>query len=109
MKTFDLVAPNRSALMARIRSSNTQPGLAVRGLLHSMGFRYRLHRRNLPGRPDLVLPRHRLAIFVHGCFWHQHPGCKLASRPKTRGDYWSPKLASNVARDERHEHELKLL
>lgn len=71
-----------------------------------MGFRFRLHRRDLPGKPDIVLPRHRLVIFVHGCFWHQHPGCKLASSPKTRGDYWIPKLASNVARDERHAREL---
>jgi DNA mismatch endonuclease (patch repair protein) len=92
--------------MARIRSSNTQPELAVRRLLHSMGFRFRLHRQNLPGRPDLVLPRHRLAIFVHGCFWHQHPRCKLASHPKTRQDYWNPKLAGNVERDRRNAAQL---
>ncbi len=85
--------------MARIRSSNTKPELAVRRLLHSMGFRFRLHRRDLPGRPDLVLPKYRLAIFVHGCFWHQHPGCRLASSPKSRQDYWGPKLARNVERD----------
>jgi DNA mismatch endonuclease, patch repair protein len=72
-----------------------------------MGFRFRLHRRDLPGKPDIVLPKHRLVIFVHGCFWHQHPSCKLASSPKTRGDYWTPKLASNVARDERHSRELE--
>ena len=101
------VDPKRSALMARIRSKGTQPELVVRRALHSMGFRFRLHRRDLPGKPDIVLPKHRLVIFVHGCFWHQHPGCKLASSPKTRGDYWTPKLASNVARDERHARELE--
>lgn len=93
------VDPLRSALMSRIRSSNTQPELAVRKLLHALGYRFRLHRRDLPGKPDIVLPRLRLAIFVHGCFWHQHPGCGLASKPKTRQDYWGPKLASNVSRD----------
>lgn len=89
----------RSALMARIRSGNTQPEIAVRKLLHALGYRFRLHRRDLPGKPDIVLPRHRLAIFVHGCFWHQHPGCRLASKPKTRQEYWEPKLAGNVSRD----------
>lgn len=103
------VDPKRSALMARIRSSNTQPELAVRRALHGMGFRFRLNRRSLPGRPDLVLPRHRLAILVHGCFWHQHPGCKLASRPKTRQDYWNPKLAGNVERDLRNAARLRAL
>ena len=87
--------------MARIRSSNTKPEIAVRRLLHARGLRFRLHRRDLPGKPDIVLPRHRLAIFVHGCFWHQHPGCRLASRPKTRTDYWMPKLFANVERDAR--------
>lgn len=96
------VDAKRSALMARIRSSNTQPELAVRRMLHSMGYRFRLHRREMPGRPDLVLPRYGLVIFVHGCFWHQHPGCRLASRPKSRQDYWHPKLAANVARDQKN-------
>lgn len=95
------IDPKRSALMARIRSSNTKPEIAVRRLLHARGLRFRLHRRDLPGKPDIVLPRHRLAIFVHGCFWHQHPGCRLASRPKTRTDYWMPKLSANVERDAR--------
>jgi DNA mismatch endonuclease, patch repair protein len=67
-----------------------------------MGFRFRLHRRDLPGRPDLVLPRHKLVIFVHGCFWHQHAGCRLASSPKSRQDYWAPKLIGNVERDQRN-------
>ena len=96
------VDAKRSALMARIRSSNTQPELAVRRMLHAMGYRFRLHRRDMPGRPDLVLPRYGLVIFVHGCFWHQHPGCRLASNPKSRQDYWHPKLAANVARDEKN-------
>jgi len=85
--------------MSRIRSANTQPEIAVRRLLHALGYRFRLHRRGLPGKPDIVLPRHQLAIFVHGCFWHQHAGCRLASKPKTRQDYWTPKLAGNVHRD----------
>ena len=101
------VDAKRSALMARIRSSNTQPELAVRCWLHAMGFRFRLHRRDLPGRPDLVLPRHKLVIFVHGCFWHQHAGCRLASSPKTRQGYWGPKLAGNVERDQRNAADLR--
>ena len=98
---FKDVDPKRSALMARIRSTQTKPELIVRRALHRRGFRFRLHRRDLPGKPDIVLPRHKLAIFVHGCFWHQHSNCKLASKPKSRSDYWGPKLAANVARDER--------
>lgn len=86
--------------MSRIRSGNTKPEIAVRRLLHALGYRFRLHRRDLPGKPDIVLPRHRVVIFVHGCFWHQHPGCRLASKPKTRQEYWTPKLAGNVRRDE---------
>jgi DNA mismatch endonuclease, patch repair protein len=103
------VDPLRSALMSRIRSSNTQPELAVRKLLHALGYRFCLHRRDLPGKPDIVLPRHQLAIFVHGCFWHQHPGCSLASRPKTRQDYWGPKLAGNVSRDAKSQNMLRSL
>jgi DNA mismatch endonuclease, patch repair protein len=94
--------------MARIRSFDTQPELAVRRALHAMGFRFRLHRRDLPGRPDLILPRHKLAIFVHGCFWHQHAGCRLASSPKSRQSYWTPKLAGNVERDQRNAASLRL-
>lgn len=86
--------------MSRIRSGNTRPEVAVRKQLHALGYRFRLHRRDLPGKPDIVLPRHKIAIFVHGCFWHQHEGCKLASKPKTRQEYWTPKLAGNVARDQ---------
>ena len=86
--------------MARIRGKDTQPELAVRRLLHAMGFRFRLHRRDLPGTPDIVLPGRRKAIFVHGCFWHGH-GCGCARLPKSRLDYWGPKIATNRARDGR--------
>jgi DNA mismatch endonuclease (patch repair protein) len=92
----------RSENMRRIRSRNTTPEVAVRSYLHAAGFRYRLHGRTLVGKPDIVFPGHRVAVFVHGCFWHQHKGCKDASTPKTHSDYWSPKLASNVARDARN-------
>src|SRR5918997_5420787 len=84
----------RSALMARIRGKDTQPDLAVRRLLHAMKFRFRLHRRDLPGTPDIVLPGRRKAIFVHGCFWHGH-GCACARLPKSRVEYWGPKIAAN--------------
>jgi DNA mismatch endonuclease (patch repair protein) len=85
--------------MRRIRKRDTTPELVVRRLTHSMGFRFRLHRRDLPGTPDLVLPRHRKVIQVHGCFWHQHAGCRLSRKPKSRLDYWLPKLARNSERD----------
>ncbi|MGG5890709.1 very short patch repair endonuclease [Falsiroseomonas sp. HC035] len=96
------VTAARSALMARVRGKNTRPELIVRRTLHAMGERFRLHRADYPGRPDIVLPRHRLAIFVHGCFWHRHPGCRLSSMPKTRVDFWKDKFATNVARDARN-------
>lgn len=85
--------------MRAIRKKNTKPELVVRRRLHALGFRFRLHRRDLPGTPDIVLPRHRVVIQVHGCFWHQHPGCRHATTPRTRQDYWLPKLERNVARD----------
>jgi DNA mismatch endonuclease (patch repair protein) len=94
-----LNAAQRSAHMRRIRKTDTKPELAVRKLAHSLGLRFRLHRRDLPGTPDLVFPRHGKAIWVHGCFWHQHPGCRLARQPKSRLDYWLPKLRRNVERD----------
>ena len=93
-------------LMARVRRQDTQPELVVRSTLHAMGERFRLCRRDLPGRPDIVLPRHRLAIFVHGCFWHRHNGCRLSSFPKTRVEFWTEKFATNVARDARNVQEL---
>ena len=85
--------------MSRIRKTNTKPEMVVRRLVHGMGFRFRLHRRDLPGTPDLVFPRLRKVIFVHGCFWHQH-SCRLgAKQPTANPDYWLPKLARNVERD----------
>ncbi|MCM5557027.1 very short patch repair endonuclease [Pleomorphomonas sp. NRK JP5] len=88
--------------MSLVRSKGTKPEMAVRRLLHAMGFRFRLHRRDLPGCPDIVLPRHNTVVFVHGCFWHQHgdPACWRSRMPKTRQDFWVPKLERNVARDQ---------
>lgn len=98
---MDIIEPGqRSALMSRIRGKDTQPELAVRRLAHSMGYRFRLHRRDLPGRPDLVFPRLRKVVFVHGCFWHQHPGCRYAYQPKSRVEFWKAKFAANVKRDQ---------
>lgn len=85
--------------MAGIRGSNTSPEMKIRRMLHRQGFRYRLHQKNLPGKPDLVLPRYRVCIFVHGCFWHRHPGCPNATTPKTRTDFWQAKFQQNVVRD----------
>ena len=85
--------------MQSVRSKDTRPELAVRRAVHHMGFRYRLHVRTLPGTPDIVFPSRRKIIFVHGCFWHQHEGCPRARLPKTRPDYWLPKLARTPQRD----------
>ena len=93
----------RSELMARIRSRDTAPELAVCRIAHRMGLRFRLHRKDLPGRPDLVFPKHRLAVFVHGCFWHRHEGCRHASMPRSRVAFWTEKFAANVARDARQQ------
>ncbi|WP_124427360.1 very short patch repair endonuclease [Pseudomonas orientalis] len=96
----DIVTPEqRSKNMSRIKGKNTKPEMTVRTLCHELGLRYRLHRKDLPGTPDLVFPKHRLCLFVHGCFWHRHPGCKYAYTPKSRLDFWLPKLAKNVERD----------
>lgn len=91
----------RSERMSRIRGKDTGPEMMVRRLVHRMGYRYRLHRRDLPGSPDLVFPARRKIIFVHGCFWHRHPdpSCKLARLPKSRLDFWGPKLERNRQRD----------
>lgn len=92
--------------MAGIRGSNTSPGIKVRRLLHRHGFRYRLHQRDLPGRPDIVLARYHLCIFIQGCFWHRHPGCLYATNPRTREDFWQLKFAQNVARDTLNRNQL---
>ncbi len=102
----DTLAPEeRSALMARIRGVNTKPELTVRRALHAQGYRYRIHVRGLPGRPDLVFAKRQAAVFVHGCFWHRH-GCKKTTFPKSRQDYWQSKFDTNVARDRRNEEQL---
>jgi len=97
----------RSWNMSRIRSRDTQPELFVRRALHQLGYRFRLHRRDLPGNPDIVLPKYGVAIFVHGCFWHQHSGCIDCSNPKTRAEYWGPKLLANRKRDQRNRRRLR--
>ena len=85
--------------MAAIKSKNTKPEIAVRQLLHSLGYRFRLHRKDLPGSPDIVLPKYKTVIFVHGCFWHRHEGCKYATNPKTRESFWNKKFEDNKKRD----------
>ncbi len=89
----------RSRMMAGIRGENTQPELIVRKYLFNKGFRYRLHNKRLTGKPDLVLPKYRSVVFIHGCFWHRHPGCKYAYTPKSNRVFWKKKLVSNVLRD----------
>jgi DNA mismatch endonuclease (patch repair protein) len=85
--------------MSKIRGKNTKPEMVVRSLCHQMGLRFRLHRRDLPGTPDLVFPKYRLCMYVHGCFWHRHPECKYAYTPKSRVDFWQTKFTKNVERD----------
>jgi DNA mismatch endonuclease (patch repair protein) len=99
MDTLD--PAQRSERMSRVRGANTKPELLVRRLVHGMGYRYRLHGKSLPGRPDLVFAGRRAVIFIHGCFWHQHPNpdCKLSRLPKSRREFWEPKLRANRNRD----------
>ncbi|TCW63390.1 DNA mismatch endonuclease Vsr [Burkholderia sp. SRS-25] len=99
----------RSERMARIRGKNTFPELTLRKILHRMGFRYRLHNEKLPGKPDIVLPRYRSVVFVHGCFWHRHEGCRIATLPKSNTQFWVEKFERNVARDARVKVELERL
>ncbi|MBK8686909.1 MAG: DNA mismatch endonuclease Vsr [Betaproteobacteria bacterium] len=99
----DIVSPSvRSRMMQGIRGRDTTPECALRSLLFRSGFRFRLHRRDLPGRPDIVLPKHQAAIFVHGCFWHRHSGCSRATTPSTNYEFWQVKFSANIARDERN-------
>lgn len=101
--------PARSAVMRAVRGKNTGPELKVRRAAHALGYRFRLHRKDLPGSPDLVFPRLKAAIFVHGCFWHGHDCARGARTPKTNEDYWRAKIARNVARDARTSAELEAL
>lgn len=97
---MDRLPPDRrSWLMARVGSKNTSAEMRVRSAAHRRGLRFRVHRRDLPGTPDLVFPRWQTAVFVHGCFWHRHPGCRKASTPKSRVDFWQEKFDRNQARD----------
>lgn len=100
---MDNLSPKeRSERMARVRGKNTGPEMLVRRLVHGLGYRYRLHAPDLPGRPDLVFRPRQKVIFIHGCFWHRHAGCGLARMPKSRLDFWRPKLDTNRERDERN-------
>jgi DNA mismatch endonuclease, patch repair protein len=104
----DIVTPQqRSSIMARIRGRDTRVELAVRSYLHRTGLRFRLNDRALPGSPDVVLPKFRCAVFVNGCFWHRHAGCRLATIPATRKEFWQAKFAANVARDRRVYEDLR--
>ena len=93
--------------MSRIRGRDTAPEVAVRSILHRAGFRFRLHARGLPGRPDIVLSRYRTTVFVHGCFWHRHEGCRNATTPSSNRGFWQAKLAENVRRDRRNMEDLR--
>jgi DNA mismatch endonuclease (patch repair protein) len=97
----------RSRMMSGIKGRDTKPERIVRKYLHKRGLRFRLAPKHLPGKPDIVLPKHRTVIFVHGCFWHRHEGCKYAANPKTNSDFWQKKLSENVKRDRRNSEKLE--
>ena len=102
------VSEQRSRNMSAIKSKNTKPEIIVRKLLHSMGYRFRLHKKDLPGSPDIVLPKYKTVIFVHGCFWHRHENCKYATTPKTRKEFWEKKFRENINRDNLNQANLAL-
>ena len=102
------ISNQRSRNMSAIKSKNTKPEIAVRKLLYSMGYRFRLHRKDLPGSPDIVLPKYKTVIFVHGCFWHRHENCKYATTPKTRKEFWEKKFRENINRDNLNQANLSL-
>lgn len=104
-----LTKKQRSEAMSKVRSSDTKPEWILRCGLHRLGFRYRLKNRNLPGRPDLVFPKLRAVVFVHGCYWHRHPGCKDASTPNNNAYFWKKKFEENIERDRRAMRELEKL
>ena len=103
------VSEQRSRNMSAIKSKNTKPEIKVRKVLHSMGYRFRLHSKDLPGSPDIVLPKYKTVIFVHGCFWHRHENCKYASIPKTRQEFWNKKFEENIKRDSEIQDKIKNL
>ena len=103
------VSEQRSRNMSAIKSKNTKPEIKVRKVLHSMGYRFRLHSKDLPGSPDIVLPKYKTVIFVHGCFWHRHENCKYASTPKTRKEFWNKKFTENKKRDSEIQEKIKIL
>ena len=107
MMVDTITGERRSWNMSRIRGRDTGPELRLRSLLHRAGFRFRLHAKKLPGRPDIVLPKYRTAILVHGCFWHRHSGCRNATTPSTRAEFWQEKFDSNVRRDARNRADLE--
>ncbi len=104
-----LTKAQRSRCMSKIKGKNTKPEMVIRRLVHAMGYRYRLHRKDLPGTPDLVFPKYRKIIFVHGCYWHRHDCPYGKVRAKTNAEFWENKIQSNVARDLRYQAELKAL
>ena len=106
MITKDVILDQSRRRMAAVRQKHTSPELRVRAAAHRLGYRYRLHRSDLPGTPDLVFPRLRKVLFVHGCFWHRHAGCRKATMPRTRVEFWRQKFEANVARDGRNEAQL---
>lgn len=104
-----LTPEKRSWNMSRIRSTNTKPEIIVRQVLHAMGYRFRLHNPNIPGKPDIILPKYKSVIFVHGCFWHRHKDCKYAYNPKSKVEFWQKKFAGNKIRDQFIENKLSEL
>ena len=109
IKDENKISEARSRNMSAIKSKNTKPEIIVRKLLHSMGYRFRLHKKDLPGSPDIVLPKYKTVIFVHGCFWHRHHNCKFATTPKTRTEFWENKFKENIERDIRNQNKLQNL
>ncbi|WP_459935417.1 very short patch repair endonuclease [Fundidesulfovibrio butyratiphilus] len=92
----------RSEIMRKVKSKDTGPEKKVRSMLHSLGYRFRLHRKDLPGTPDIVLPKYKTIIFVHGCFWHGHPGCTKSKTPKTNAEFWNKKISNNIENDRKN-------
>lgn len=107
---MDVFSPEKlSQVMSKIQSKNTKPEKIIRSILHKLGFRFRINRKDLPGKPDIVLPKYKTVIFVHGCFWHQHEGCKIASKPKSNSEYWKAKFTKNIQRDKKNQKKLRAM